>query len=117
MHPRDHACSGGYHRVDRDEQRRSGLILEHFSWRFMFVFVLPIAVAAFAIGVVGNSRSKRIASCMRSPRKRAMWPPAIAVGCRPAIASTVATNRAGSVIATHGLTIWAKNVRLSRQSS
>ncbi|MDR7081690.1 DHA2 family lincomycin resistance protein-like MFS transporter [Arthrobacter ginsengisoli] len=28
----------------------SGLILEHFSWRFMFVFVLPIAVAAFAIG-------------------------------------------------------------------
>ncbi|MGO4192460.1 DHA2 family efflux MFS transporter permease subunit [Arthrobacter sp. YAF17] len=28
----------------------SGLILEHFSWRFMFVFVLPIALAAFAIG-------------------------------------------------------------------
>ena len=28
----------------------SGLILEHFSWRFLFVFVLPIAVAAFAIG-------------------------------------------------------------------
>ena len=24
----------------------SGLILEHFSWRFMFVFVLPIALAA-----------------------------------------------------------------------
>ncbi|MET1022134.1 MAG: MDR family MFS transporter [Arthrobacter sp.] len=28
----------------------SGLILEHFSWRFMFVFVLPVAVAAIAIG-------------------------------------------------------------------
>lgn len=28
----------------------SGLILEHFSWRFLFVFVLPIAAAAFAIG-------------------------------------------------------------------
>ena len=28
----------------------SGMILEHFSWRFIFVFVLPIAVAAFAIG-------------------------------------------------------------------
>jgi DHA2 family lincomycin resistance protein-like MFS transporter len=24
----------------------SGLILEHFSWRFMFVFVLPVALAA-----------------------------------------------------------------------
>jgi len=28
----------------------SGLILEHFTWRFMFVFVLPVALAAFAIG-------------------------------------------------------------------
>ncbi len=28
----------------------SGLILQHFSWRFMFVFVLPIALLAFAIG-------------------------------------------------------------------
>lgn len=28
----------------------SGMILEHFSWRFMFVFVLPVALAAFAIG-------------------------------------------------------------------
>lgn len=28
----------------------SGLILEHFSWRFMFVFVLPVALAALAIG-------------------------------------------------------------------
>lgn len=28
----------------------SGLILQNFSWRFMFVFVLPIALAAFAIG-------------------------------------------------------------------
>jgi DHA2 family lincomycin resistance protein-like MFS transporter len=28
----------------------SGLILEHFTWRFMFVFVLPIALAALAIG-------------------------------------------------------------------
>ena len=28
----------------------SGLILEHFSWRVLFVFVLPIALAAFAIG-------------------------------------------------------------------
>jgi DHA2 family lincomycin resistance protein-like MFS transporter len=28
----------------------SGLILEHFSWRFMFIFVLPVALAAFALG-------------------------------------------------------------------
>jgi DHA2 family lincomycin resistance protein-like MFS transporter len=28
----------------------SGIILDHFSWRFMFVFVLPVALAAFAIG-------------------------------------------------------------------
>ncbi|BCW52838.1 MULTISPECIES: MDR family MFS transporter [unclassified Arthrobacter] len=28
----------------------SGLILEHFTWRFMFVFVLPVALAALAIG-------------------------------------------------------------------
>jgi DHA2 family lincomycin resistance protein-like MFS transporter len=28
----------------------SGLILEHFSWRFMFVFVLPVALAALALG-------------------------------------------------------------------
>ena len=29
----------------------SGLILEHFTWRFMFVFVLPVALAALLIGV------------------------------------------------------------------
>lgn len=28
----------------------SGLILEHFTWRFMFVFVLPVALAALALG-------------------------------------------------------------------
>lgn len=28
----------------------SGIILDNFSWRFMFVFVLPVALAAFAIG-------------------------------------------------------------------
>lgn len=28
----------------------SGLILQNFSWRFMFVFVLPIALLAFGIG-------------------------------------------------------------------
>ncbi|MEE9097738.1 DHA2 family efflux MFS transporter permease subunit [Pseudarthrobacter phenanthrenivorans] len=28
----------------------SGLILEHFTWRFMFIFVLPVALAALAIG-------------------------------------------------------------------
>lgn len=28
----------------------SGLILEHFTWRFMFVFVLPVALSALAIG-------------------------------------------------------------------
>lgn len=28
----------------------SGLILEHFTWRFMFVFVLPVALVALAIG-------------------------------------------------------------------
>ncbi|TLM88084.1 MDR family MFS transporter [Pseudarthrobacter sp. NamE5] len=28
----------------------SGLILQHFTWRFMFVFVLPVALAALAIG-------------------------------------------------------------------
>lgn len=43
----------------------SGLILEHFSWRFMFVFVLPIALAAFAIGFryltnIGESGKTRL---------------------------------------------------------
>ena len=43
----------------------SGLILEHFSWRFMFVFVLPIAVAAFAIGArfltnIGEKQKTRL---------------------------------------------------------
>ncbi|MFH5879312.1 DHA2 family efflux MFS transporter permease subunit [Arthrobacter sp. NA-172] len=28
----------------------SGVILDHFSWRFMFVFVLPVALLATAIG-------------------------------------------------------------------
>ncbi|MFY9635335.1 MAG: MFS transporter, partial [Cellulosimicrobium cellulans] len=28
----------------------SGMILEHFTWRFMFVFVLPVALVALAIG-------------------------------------------------------------------
>lgn len=28
----------------------SGIILDHFSWRFMFVFVLPVALLAMAIG-------------------------------------------------------------------
>lgn len=43
----------------------SGLILEHFTWRFMFVFVLPIALAAFAIGArfltnVGEQEKTRL---------------------------------------------------------
>ena len=43
----------------------SGLILEHFSWRFMFVFVLPIALAAFAIGArfltnIGEKQKTRL---------------------------------------------------------
>ena len=66
-----------------------------------------------AIGTVGSSRRKAIASWSRSPCSRAMWPPATAVGWSRAISSTVSTNCAGSVIATHGLTIWAKNVKLS----
>lgn len=28
----------------------SGIILDHFSWRFMFVFVLPVALLAMALG-------------------------------------------------------------------
>jgi DHA2 family lincomycin resistance protein-like MFS transporter len=28
----------------------SGIILDHFSWRFMFVFVLPVSLASLAIG-------------------------------------------------------------------
>jgi DHA2 family lincomycin resistance protein-like MFS transporter len=28
----------------------SGIILDHFSWRFMFIFVLPVALAALGIG-------------------------------------------------------------------
>ena len=28
----------------------SGLILEHFEWRFMFIFVLPVAVVALLVG-------------------------------------------------------------------
>ncbi|WP_426975596.1 DHA2 family efflux MFS transporter permease subunit [Pseudarthrobacter sp. O4] len=43
----------------------SGLILEHFSWRFMFVFVLPIALVAFAIGAkyltnIGETEKTRL---------------------------------------------------------
>ncbi len=43
----------------------SGLILEHFSWRFMFVFVLPIALLAFAIGAkyltnIGETEKTRL---------------------------------------------------------
>ncbi|WP_258804487.1 MDR family MFS transporter [Pseudarthrobacter sp. NS4] len=43
----------------------SGLILEHFTWRFMFVFVLPVALAALAIGAkyltnVGESARPRL---------------------------------------------------------
>lgn len=43
----------------------SGLILEHFSWRFMFVFVLPIALLAFAIGAkyltnIGETEKARL---------------------------------------------------------
>ncbi len=30
----------------------SGLILQSFSWRFMFIFVLPIALASLALGAV-----------------------------------------------------------------
>lgn len=29
----------------------SGFILEHYSWRFLFIFVLPIAIAALAVGL------------------------------------------------------------------
>ncbi|MFJ6077450.1 DHA2 family efflux MFS transporter permease subunit [Pseudarthrobacter sp. NPDC092419] len=43
----------------------SGLILEHFTWRFMFVFVLPVALAALAIGAkyltnVGEAEKARL---------------------------------------------------------
>jgi DHA2 family lincomycin resistance protein-like MFS transporter len=43
----------------------SGMILEHFSWRFMFVFVLPIALAALALGArfltnVGETEKSRL---------------------------------------------------------
>lgn len=43
----------------------SGLILEHFTWRFMFVFVLPVALLAFAIGAkyltnVGESEKTKL---------------------------------------------------------
>ena len=43
----------------------SGLILEHFSWRFMFVFVLPIALAAFGLGAkyltnIGETEKTRL---------------------------------------------------------
>ncbi len=43
----------------------SGLILQHFSWRFMFVFVLPIALLAFGIGArflrnIGENEKTRL---------------------------------------------------------
>jgi DHA2 family lincomycin resistance protein-like MFS transporter len=43
----------------------SGLILQHFSWRFMFVFVLPIALAALVIGAryltnIGETEKTRL---------------------------------------------------------
>ena len=41
----------------------SGLILQAFSWRFMFVFVLPIALAALAYGarMLGNVGERKAA--------------------------------------------------------
>lgn len=43
----------------------SGLILQNFSWRFMFVFVLPIALLALAIGAkflrnIGENEKTRL---------------------------------------------------------
>ncbi|MET3810016.1 DHA2 family efflux MFS transporter permease subunit [Arthrobacter sp. UYEF3] len=43
----------------------SGLILEHFTWRFMFFFVLPIALLAFGIGArflrnIGENEKTRL---------------------------------------------------------
>lgn len=43
----------------------SGFILEHFSWRFMFIFVLPVALAAMAVGArfltnVGETGRQRL---------------------------------------------------------
>ncbi|WP_346958388.1 MDR family MFS transporter [uncultured Arthrobacter sp.] len=43
----------------------SGMILQHFSWRFMFVFVLPIALLAFGIGArflrnIGENEKTRL---------------------------------------------------------
>ncbi|MDQ0754602.1 MDR family MFS transporter [Arthrobacter sp. B3I4] len=43
----------------------SGLILQHFSWRFMFVFVLPVALLAFGIGArflrnIGDTEKTRL---------------------------------------------------------
>lgn len=43
----------------------SGLILQNFSWRFMFVFVLPIALLAFGIGArflrnIGENEKTRL---------------------------------------------------------
>ncbi len=43
----------------------SGIILDHFSWRFMFVFVLPVALLAMGIGAkfltnVGERASVRL---------------------------------------------------------
>jgi len=43
----------------------SGMILQHFSWRFMFVFVLPIALVAFGIGArflrnIGENEKTRL---------------------------------------------------------
>lgn len=43
----------------------SGMILEHFTWRFMFVFVLPVALVALAIGAryltnIGESEKTKL---------------------------------------------------------
>lgn len=43
----------------------SGVILEHFSWRFIFVFVLPVALIALAVGLkflrnIGNPGEQKL---------------------------------------------------------
>ena len=60
----------------------SGLILQFLSWRFMFVLVLPIALAALVYGAAQAGQRRRAGPSEARPASRCCCP------CRPSAASS-----------------------------